>query len=320
MYKVLSLVTDFSERCGAAKELLEQNGCAVLCSSEKLPYSKSGELLAILPETHAVITGLTRWDAARLSCAKRLKAIAMFGVGVDHIDLAAAKLHGVKVFNAPGINANAVAEFTVGIILSLLRSIPQKALHLMENGAWDCTLGMELAGKTVGLYGFGSIGRLVAKKLAGFDVHILVHTRRPDPALAAQYGIAYVSRERLFAQSDILSLHIPATDKTKHLIDACALAQMKPGAYLINTARGSLVDEVALMKALERGALAGAALDVFGVEPLPKDSPLYTCPNILCTPHTASETHRVYEQTGLHAAKGILEVLNGRVPPNWLNP
>lgn len=262
--------------------------------------------------------GLDFYTEEVFANAPDLKVVAKFGVGVDNIDLDAASRHGVKVVNAPGMNSNAVAELTVGFILSLLRTVIP--LHKkMEQGLWPRYIGNELQGKTVGLVGFGAISKSVARKLAAFDTKILAYDLYPDHETAKKLGVSLVSLEEIIRESDIISLHIPPSKETYHLFDRTTLSRMKEGSYLINAARGALVDLDDLSEALMSGHLAGAALDAFEVEPLPMDSPIFKCENIILTPHTGAETQESYNRVSLSACTDICDVLAGKEPAHWIN-
>ena len=181
-------------------------------------------------------------------------------------------------------------------------------------------MGGELSGKTVGLIGFGEIGRRTAELVRAFGAEVIAYKRSPAPELAGKYGVTFLSREEVMENCDILSLHIPGTPDNYHMVNRETLARMRRGAILINTGRGSLVDEAALAEAVSSGQLAGAGLDVFEAEPLAADSPLRKNPHIFLLPHTGGETEEAYRQIGLGAVQGVLEVLSGRAPSHWVNP
>lgn len=318
-FKVMICVDKYSKRCAESLEIFRQNGCEVLGHPEDDKLVTQQKFEAMLPLADACVAGMHRWGEREFTMAKKMKAVAFFGVGVDHIDQAAAKRHGVKVINAKGANADAVAEYTVGLIIGLLRDVPNSINGLLAGG-WPRPIGTGLNGKTLGIFGYGDIGQLVVKKLSGFEMPVLAYSRNPNREAAARQGVELVGSEELFARSDILSLHAPATPATAGLINRESLAAMKKGAWLINTARGALVDEEALADAVESGQLSGAALDVFQHELLARDSRLLKMQNVICTPHAASETWRVYSDIGILCAKGLVTALQGGIPDNWLNP
>lgn len=251
---------------------------------------RRGELLAGLAAADALIVrNRTRVDETLLAAAPRLRVVGRLGVGLDNIDLPACRGRKVEVIPATGANALAVAEYVIAAMLVLLRGAFLSTGRMLA-GEWPRTPlseGRESAGKTLGLVGFGGIGRLTAKLAQGLGIRVLAH----DPLLAesdpawSETGVGRRDLDALLAEADAVSLHVPLTEGTRRLIDAKRLATMKPGAVLINTARGGIVDEAALARALRDGRLAGAALDVFEQEPLAAGSPLEGAPNLILTPH-----------------------------------
>lgn len=312
--KVLVTATNYSRLCAEAKRLLEENGCEVIENKLGRPHTFE-ELAPLVTEIDGVVAGVDTWDEAVFRLAPKLKAIARFGVGVDNIDLAKAREYGVQVTNVPGGNANAVAELTVGLLLALIRNIP--ALHQSaRRGYWDRHVGGELSGKTVALLGFGNIAQMVAKKLNGFDVAIVACDKYPNVAKAAELGVELVSAEEALTRGDIVSMHLPSLPETRHMMNDARFESMKRGAYFINTARGALVDEGALYRALKSGTIAGAAIDVYETEPVSADNPLFQLDNIITTPHTAAETEETYRRVGLVTAQALLDVFAGKQPDN----
>lgn len=319
MGKILVSASHFDTLCADAWNLLEANGHEVIYDPQRqFPAYSFEELQQIIGDVDAAIIGMDQYSEAVFEMAPNLKAVAKFGVGVDNIDLEAAKRHRVAALNAPGQNSNAVAELTVGFILDLLRQVfpIQKEL---EKGNWVRSLGGELKGKTVGLLGFGAIARLVAQKLAAFDVTIQAYDIYMDHALADSMGVKVVTQEEVICNSDIVSLHIPVTEQTHHLFDADMFGRMKKGAYLVNAARGGLIDLDALCDALKTGQIVGAALDAFEVEPLPADSEIFRCGNVICTPHIGAETREAYHNVSMTVSQDIIAVLDGRKPIHWVN-
>ncbi|RKN81932.1 phosphoglycerate dehydrogenase [Paenibacillus ginsengarvi] len=312
--KVLVTATNYSALCAEAKRLLEEGGCEMIENKVGRPHTFE-ELVPLVADIDGVIAGVDTWDEPVFKLAPKLKAIARFGVGVDNIDLAKAKEYGVKVTNVPGGNANAVAELTVGLLLSLIRNIP--SLHQSARlGYWDRQVGEELAGKTVGLLGFGNIAQMVAKKLRGFDVSVIAYDKYPNTAKAEELGVELVTSDDVLSRGDIVSMHLPSLKETRHMMNDAAFAMMKRGAYFLNTARGALVDEQALYRALESGTIAGAAIDVYESEPVSADNPLFKLDNIITTPHTAAETAETYRRVGLVTAQALLDVFAGKEPAN----
>ncbi len=273
----------------------------------------SKELQELLPGCHGFIAGLDEIDRAALETANQLKVIARYGVGVDNVDLVAAREKGIVVTNTPGANSGAVAELTIGLMLSLARSIPQ-ANAALRAGTATRVEGVSLQGKTVGLLGLGAIGKQVARRLQGFECTVLAYDPVPDTRFAESHGVVLCPQEEVVARSDFLSLHLPVLPETRGMVNAAFLARMKPGAFLINTARGELIDEAALAEALRRGQLRGAALDVFTTEPPPPDHPLLTLPQVIATPHIGAHTDGAMNMMGWMALQDCLAVLRGEEP------
>ena len=316
MPNVLVTATNYSCLCADGKALFDAAGWRVIENPHGRPMTFD-ELKPIVGDIDAVVAGVDAWNDAVFALAPRLKAIARFGVGVDNIDLAAAKRHGIAVTNAAGLNANAVAELTIGLVLAAMRGIPR--LHqAVRAGRWDRFVGEEVAGRTVGLLGFGNIAQKVARKLSGFEVEILAYDKYPNLDAAARLGVTMVGWEDVLARADIVCTLLPSLAETFQFMNAARFAAMKDGAYFVNTARGALVDEAALAAALQSGKLRGAAIDVYGVEPVPADHPLLKIDNLVTTPHTAAETYEVYRIIGLATAQAVLDVFAGRTPANLL--
>jgi phosphoglycerate dehydrogenase-like enzyme len=228
-----------------------------------------------------------------------LRVVVKYGSGMDNIDVEAARALGVQVSSTPGTNARSVAELAIALLLTLARNV---ALHDrgVRAGSWRRVTGVELAGKQLGIVGYGAIGREVARIARGLDMNVVAH----DPLLE-EADVDLVPLDELYAASDAVSLHLPLTDETRGLVGARELAAMKPTAFLINTARGGLVDESALADALRSGRLAGAALDGFEVEPL-GDSPLRELDNVVFSPHAGASTHEAVLRTAAHAVDQLL--------------
>lgn len=279
-------------------------------TSKPLP---STELVRLLPGVDGYIAGLDGIDARALAAADRLKVIARYGVGVDNVDLAAARARGIVVTNTPGANAVSVAELTIALILALARNLPSAAAATRAGG-WPRLAGLTLEGKTVGLLGLGAIGRQVARRLAGFDCQVLAYDPLADEAFARAYHVTLARRDEVLARSDFLSLHLPLLPETRGLVGAEFLGLMKRGAYLFNTSRGELVDEAALAEAIQSGHLQGAALDVFSREPPGEDNPLVKLPQVLATPHCAAHTDGAMNAMGWMALRECLAVLRGEQP------
>jgi phosphoglycerate dehydrogenase-like enzyme len=267
-------------------------------------------LFDVLPECEVLWHVLQRCTAEIIGAAPRLKLIQKIGVGVNTIDLAAAKQRGIPVCNLPGTNARAVAELTLGLMLSVLRRVPAFDRHL-RSGIWTDTrlqdgIG-ELGGRTVGLIGFGAVPRILAPILTAMGCSV-VYTARNAVAYPA---VSYCTLDHLLAEADVVSLHLPLVPETTRIIDAAALARMKPGAILINTGRGGLVDQAALVDALASGRIAGAGLDVFETEPLPAGDPLLSLQNVVVTPHIAWLTTGTFDRSFVLAAENCRRIASG---------
>lgn len=260
------------------------------------------------------VSGLETWGAAEMDACENLRGIVKSGTGVDNIDLAAAKERGIIVGNTPGLNANAVAELAVSHMLAALRHLGTARTAILA-GDTTITVGQELSGKTVGIVGFGTIGRRVMQLLTGFGVDVLVS----DPQVPTdQPGVEVVELEELLERSDIVSLHAPAIPATHGMIDADALRRMKPTAVLVNTSRGLLIDEAALLDALDRGVIYGAALDVFVQVPPSPGHPLVTHPRVFATNHAGAATVESDRQVAIATAEGAIQILQGRDPDSRL--
>jgi phosphoglycerate dehydrogenase-like enzyme len=283
----------------------------------KLGHRSAEELTPLLDGAIGAIVSTDPFTADVLRTADALRVIARVGVGVDSIDLEAASERGVQVATTPGANEQAVADHAVALMLALLRRIPELDRDVRAGG-WHRTgphLPRQLAGATVGLVGYGHIGRRVAARLRGFEVELLVH----DPALPDRGPERSVPLDELLRRSDVVSLHCPLVESTWHLIDAGALDLMRPDAVLVNTSRGGVVDQDALIAALRARAIAGAALDVFADEP-PAGSPLLTLDNVVVSPHLGGlSTASVVEMTH-RATRAVLDVAAGGVATDLVNP
>jgi D-3-phosphoglycerate dehydrogenase len=312
--KVVVTARGFIEVEGPHKELLESQGWEIEYVNVGHPLTPE-ELAQHLDErVAALILGTDKLDAKVLERAPRLKVISRFGVGLDNLDLDAIKARGVRVTYTPGSNATSVAELAIALILSLARWLPWHALRVQQ-GNWVRRLGLELQGKVLGLIGLGRIGREVAKRARALGMEVLYHDVRPLASDEEKYlGVQRVSWMELLASSDFLSLHVPLTPETREIIGRDTLARMKRGAFLVNTARGELVDERALYEALVHGHLAGAASDVSSREPRGA-SPLLQLENFILTPHIGAYTREAVVNTGLMAVENLIAALAGKPAP-----
>ena len=306
---ILVTPTSYGQHDARLMRELEATAGRVTYNDTGKPLS-SAQLAALLPGVDGYIAGLDAIDAAALAAADSLRVIARYGVGTDNVDLAAARARGIVVTNTPGANAGAVAELTVALLLLLARPVLGAAAATREGG-WPRTSGLSLGGKTIGLVGFGAIGRAVARLLSGFDCRLLACDPRCDHERATGLKVSVVDLDALLAVSDFVSLHAPVTPETRGMVDGAFLDNMKPGACLVNTARGELVDEAALYEALTSGRLRGAALDAFAVEPPGAVNPLLSLPNVIATPHMGGHTDEATTTMGRMALADCLAVLRG---------
>ena len=264
------------------------------------------------------IRGRTLFTAEALGACPKLKLISIWGTGTDNVDLPAAAARGVTVTNTPGANAIAVAEHTVALMLAAAKQLAS-ADQAMRQGGWPRNLVPQLRGKRLGLVGTGLIGREVATMAKGLGMQVVAWTFHPSARLADSLGLRYVELDELLRTADIVSLHLRATPETRHFLNRARLAMLKPGAILVNTARGALIDEAALLECLKEKKIACAGLDVFEAEPLPAGHPLLGLPNVLLTPHAAGMTPEVI-QNGLAMAVDNVERFLSGSPSHVVTP
>ena len=306
--------TDESIRPDAADMLRETCSVQVLRS-----YPSEAALIDASHDADAILARLGVVTAAVIEAAPRLRIIARHGAGSDGVDIPVATRHGVVVTTTGPANAGAVAEYTFALLLALLRRIPLAEAD-MRAGRWsrEPLIGEALEGKTLGIVGFGAVGSRVARIASAFGMHVVAAAGRGGSA--APKPVPVLPLPELMAMADVVSLHARLLPATHGMIDASMIAAMKPGAFLVNTARGELVDEAALIRALRSGHLAGAALDTYAVEPLPADSELRRLPNVLLSPHVAGQTTEAVVKVGRAAARAILDELAGKRPAFVVNP
>ncbi len=273
----------------------------------------AAELTPMIKGVDGMIAGLDEIDREVIDAADRLRVIARYGVGLDRVDLEAAKQKGIVVTNTPGANAVSVAELTIGLMIALARKIPD-ANNRTKLGEWPRVKGVSLTGKTIGLLGLGAIGRRVGQLLRGFECLVLGYDPEVSAEEAAAFGIKWVLRDEVIARADFLSLHLPATPATVNMINRQVIAAMKDGVYLVNTARSELIDEVALLEALRSGKIAGLALDTFRHEPPGADNAVLQFDQVIATPHTGSHTDNATNAMGRMALSDCLAVLRGQEP------
>ena len=277
----------------------------VFCTPGKQPGED--ELIRLLPGCAGYLAGVEPITAWVLESAADLRVISRNGVGIDNIDLDAAQRRGIRILRAETANTEGVAELAVGLMFALARSIPFSD-RALKAGQWQRRKGIELAGRTLGLLGCGRIGRRVTEIVLGLGMKVLAYDVYPDPAFKPAPHFRYTSLAEVLERSDVISLHSPAQPENRPLIDAAALARMKKGSLLINTARASLIDNQALAAALDRGQLAGAAVDVFDAEP-PADRRLIAGDRLIATPHVGGYTDESVDRAVTVAVENLLEYL-----------
>ncbi|HLH25965.1 MAG TPA: D-glycerate dehydrogenase [Chloroflexota bacterium] len=307
----------------AGLELLRGAAAVRLWDSDQ-PMPRA-ELLRQVADADGLLCLLTdRVDGELLAAAPRLRAVANMAVGYDNLDLAALAARGVVATNTPGVLTETTADLAFALLLAVARRLPEGARYVRAGQwtTWDplLLLGRDVYGATLGIAGLGRIGAAVARRAAGFGMTILYTARGRQEAAEAATGARRVAFPELLAVSDFVSVHLPLTPETHHLFDAAALRRMRPTAYLVNTARGPVVDPDALYRALAEGWIAGAGLDVTEPEPLPADHPLLTLPNCLVVPHVGSASVATRDRMATLAAENVLAVLQDRPPLTPIPP
>jgi D-3-phosphoglycerate dehydrogenase len=301
------------------RERIAEAGVDLLRAKFDVVVDETSPLEEILGEYDAVvIRSATKLTAEAIAHGTRLKVIGRAGVGVDNVDVDAATRQGIVVANAPESNVVSAAEHAVGLLLALARNIPQAHSALVD-GRWERSKwgGVELADKVLGVLGFGRIGRLVARRALGLQMKVVAYDPFVSPERFREFGAEPAGFDEVLARADFLTLHLPLNDETRGAIGAEAIAKMKDGVRIVNAARGPLVDEAALVEALERGKVAGAAIDVFPQEPY--DGPLLRAPNVVVTPHLAASTEEAQDRAGVIVAEQVAAALDGGLVTNAVN-
>ena len=318
-WKVLLTARTLDVAGAYALELLRDAGCQLIRPPKFGPLT-APELLPLLPGIDAVLASMDHFNADVLGApgAASLKLISRWGVGYDAIDVPAATKEGIVIAFTPGLLNDAVADYAMALLFALARRVHEGHLSMRE-GKWVSGWGHDIGGKTLGIIGCGRIGQAVAKRANGFNMRLLGADTRPNDE-AARLGVEFVPLDQLLAESDFISLHCALTPETRGLIGEAQLRKMKPSAYIINTARGAVMDEAALLRALKENWIAGAALDAFVVEPLPADHPFRTAPNLLLTPHQASFGFDTGARVSEAATRAIVDLQAGRKPQWVVNP
>src|SRR5229473_617287 len=300
----------------SALELLRAEGWQVDARTGRTPADLAHDLA---DADGLLVRSATKVTKDLLKAAARLRIVGRAGTGVDNIDMPAASARGILVVNAPGANSISVAEHACALMLALARAVPA-ADHAMKGGKWEKKrfLGTELKGKTLAIAGLGRIGQEVAERARAFGMRLVAHDPFISPEIAERLGVTLLTFDDLLASADFLTLHLPATPDTKHLLNDERLAKAKPGIRIINTARGELIDEAALKRAIENGIVAGAGLDVFEKEP-PPDWALAQMPQVVATPHIAASTEEAQELVGLDTAAAVRDFLRDGAVRNAVN-
>lgn len=290
---------------------------------DKGRYSRD-ELLSIIPEFDGILVTSHRMDAQMIRAAKKLKIISVYGAGYDNIDVDEASRHNILVANAPESVTESTAELAFGLMIDVMRSISMKDRWLRNNPGekWGMMMneGQNLFGKILGIIGLGRIGKAVARRALAFDMKVVYYNRNPlSKELEKELKVKYLPLDELLRTADVVSINTPLTPQTRHLIGERELNLMKESAYLINTSRGEVVDEQALIRHLEQGKLAGAGLDVFEREPYIPEA-LLKLENVVLTPHIGTATHQVRVAMTNEACQNIIDFFQGKMPASTINP
>jgi len=307
---------------GGAIEFLRHHAAVRVWRGEEPP--PADELMRQAVRSDAILSLLTdRIDASLLSSSPRLAIVSNMATGFDNVDIDAASANNVLVTRTPGVLIETTAEFTIALLFAVSRRIVEGD-RSVRNGQWktwgpSVLLGVDLAGSTLGIIGLGGIGEAVARRARALGMRVKYYSRTRKRALEKELRISYSSFTSLLEKADFLSLHVPLTSETKHLIGKAELDLMKPSAVLINTARGPLVNQSALFTALNRQRIAAAAIDVSDPEPIPPDDPLLTLPNVIVTPHIASASIATRSRMAMLAAENLVQALHGKLPRHTVN-
>ncbi|MCL2763453.1 MAG: phosphoglycerate dehydrogenase [Treponema sp.] len=311
--KILVTPTSFKPNTsGKAMEQLRAFADTLVFNPENRPLNED-ELIALLAGCDGCIAGLDPFSRKVIESTAGLKVISRYGTGVDNVDIAAASAKKIAVCNTPGVNAQATADLSFGLMLCLARKLPFMH-HSTREGKWDRSIGTELYQKTIGILGLGRVGKAVAQRAAGFSMRILACSPHIDPEYAKIHGIIPVGFDELISESDVLSLHLPLKPETQYIISADVMRRMKQGVLLINTARGGIIDEAAAYDFLKSGHLGGLGLDVYETEP-PPHSPLFALENVVLTPHTAARTAEATAAMAAMSVQNAIDVLSGKNCP-----
>ena len=307
MSKVMIFPSSFGKFSKEPEQILTDAGLSFT------KFFKAGmtedEVIEKLQGYDAVILGLEPMTAKVMKACPQLKVVSRYGVGMDNVDQAAAKELGIKTFNTPGANANAVADYTFGMILDLARSI-STANRDLKRGEWNKYTGYPVYGSTLGIIGLSAIGKGMARRAKGFNMRVMAYDVYWDEAFVQEYGVEKASLEEIYEQADFITLHTALTPQTRDMISMEQLKKMKPTAFVINCARGGLVNEADLAEALKAGEIAGAGIDAFCSEP-PTGSPLLEMDNVIAAPHIAGSSIDGINTMACMSARNCVKGLNG---------
>jgi D-3-phosphoglycerate dehydrogenase len=318
MHNVLVTARIFGQISDQAFDVFRRNGLKVVPNPYRGKKLSEIELIELIGGIDALVSGLDPVTVKVIGASDQLKVISTFGTGFDHIDVKAATKKGIVVANTPAVNSDAVADMTFAMMLAVARRIPF-AFDQVKEQKWPLIIGVEVCNKTLGLIGLGQIGKRVALRAAGFNMKILANEKFRDESFINEKKIKLVPLNQLLRESDFVSIHVPLTPETKNLIGPDQFEIMQSTAFLINTARGGIVDENALYDALKSGKIAGAAFDVLKEEPL-KERRLLELKNFIVTPHISAFTREAIEKTEKLSAQNVVDVLKGHHCPNIINP
>ena len=308
--KILITPRSFGKKDDSVFKRLEEAGFAPVRNTSGRIFTKD-EMIEAIADCEGLIVGVDPVDRDVLAAAPKLRAIAKYGTGVDNIDLEEAARRGIPVSRTIGANSDAVADYTFALILALARKVPLIDRQCRQN-RWEKIITTDVTGATLGILGFGEIGRRLAKRAAGFEMQMLVYDPFWKPEWETQYPIRRSTPEEIFSQADFISLHMPLLPETRHFVDAAMLSRMKSTAYLINAARGELVEEAALLDALKNGRIAGAGVDAFAQEP-PENPLWFTLDNVILGSHCAASTQGAAQNMGRIATENLLRDLQKSV-------
>ncbi|WP_258358619.1 phosphoglycerate dehydrogenase [Moorella sulfitireducens (nom. illeg.)] len=315
-YKVVVTPRSFGATSTRPLDMLREKGYKVVLNLQGRPF-KQEELLELAADADGLLVGIDEVSRQVIEGSPSLKVISKYGVGIDNIDLQAARERGIIVTNTPGVNTEAVADLAVALMLCAARQVAA-ADHSVRKGEWKKFMGVSLFKKTIGILGTGQIGRAVARRLKGFETKLLLYDIARDEEFAAAVGGRYAGLAEVLQEADFVSVHLPLLPATRNLIGEAELRRMKAGAIIVNTARGGIIDETALVKALREKWIRGAALDTFSVEPLANEE-LRKLPNVVLTPHIGAYTEEAVSMMGMQAARNLIDALEGRRPESAIN-